>query len=112
MAEVYRKVKGKPIQEYVARMDGVQKALERHTREAYFKARNQLDAIQAREPNRKHYADLELDRGRIDRYLILVDRDPNWPNAWAIEFGRPETDENAGTEGHYIISRAMGWKRD
>lgn len=125
MAEVYRRIGGRPIEGYVAELEGVQLYL---AGEAFtIKARADTFLQEARDagrvdPTRGLNADergavidwgqeRDLEYGHLDWYVSLDDRGSDW-GAMSIEFGRADylVDEYGrtygGHEGLYILTRA------
>lgn len=110
MAEVYKSVGGKPIEEFIAENDGVQASLTVHAREVYSRAR----ALRAGHYHEGH-AEIEYASGDVDRYVVLSDV-RGQKAAMSIEFGRGPGDGPGdpfpnGTVGTWILHRASGLAR-
>lgn len=110
MADIYRRVGGRPIQQYIAMQDGVADWMDEFVFEAAVRAEKEL--IEHRVSGD---ASIEIDIGRIDRYLILSD-ERGQKAALSIEFGRAagEYTKADGTtvkvgamEGLFILHKAM-----
>lgn len=102
MAEVYRRVAGRPIQKYIAMHETVQDALDEFAFAALSRAQADLAAHHF-----EGHAFVELAKGRIDRYLILND-ERGQRAAMSIEFGRkPGPDGKGGMQGLAILRKAV-----
>lgn len=107
MAEVFKTVKGKVIEEFIAEHEGVQVALDGYGRRMFAKAK----AIRAGHYKEGH-AEIEFARGNVDRYIVLSDVRGRRA-AMSIEFGRGPGDSPGdpfpnGTQGTFILHRATG----
>lgn len=102
MAYIYGGKGKRGIQKIVAMSDDVQDGLDDFQLEVALRAESLL-----RQHRETGNAKIELERGRIDRYVVLDD-----PAALSIEFGRagyidPDTEEEwGGSPPLYILSRA------
>lgn len=108
MAEVFRSVRGGPIQKVLANDPGVQAELDAFIFEAEVRAEETLtrarlrsEAIGRRIDN---HVKVESHKGRTDRYLVLND-DAGQGAAMSIEFGR-KAYEYEGEDGE--IKRLEG----
>lgn len=114
MAKIYKAVQGRPIQEWLGRMDGVQGDLESRTFEAAVRAEEQL--IKHRFQG---HAAIEVDHGDIDWYVTLSD-ERGQKAAMSIEYGRQayevEREDREGNtftveipamDGLFILHRAF-----
>lgn len=116
MAEVYKFVRGMPIEKFMAKRGEVQRELEVHAREAYARAQALLASH-----HKTGNAQIEYEKGEIDRYIILHDPDrivfdeetqttrfqPG--DAMAIEVGHGnEWDLDGHTDGLWILHDAVG----
>jgi hypothetical protein len=82
MAHIYRTVKGRKIEKFLAEMSGVQDELDNRAFDASVRARAAL--LQHRQEG---HAEIEVDRGRVDRYVTLSD-ERGLKAAMSIEYGR------------------------
>lgn len=110
MAKVYRRVKGRKTEKFLATMDGVQEALEDIVYEAAVRAEANLRA-------HRHdgHAEIDVEHGDVDWYLILSD-DRGQKAALSIEYGRrPTLDEygnpRGGMDGLFILHDAFDLRR-
>lgn len=102
MAHVYKRVRNQPIEKFLARLPGVQAELQSQATSAATRARALL--LKHRDEG---VAKITVDRGRIDRYVVLEDR-----AALSIEYGRkPNENGRGGMEGLYILHRAFDLRR-
>lgn len=113
MAEIYRVVRGQPIQQFIGKIGPVQAELEARAFEIGVRAETRL-----LEHRLEGHAAIEVDTfGNIDWYVWLTDEQGDMA-ALSIEFGRagfidPETGETYGAmEGLYILTDAANLKRD
>lgn len=108
MAEIYEKVNGKPIQEYLARRDDVQLTLRSYTFEIAARA-----SVLLLEHRYEGHARIETNHWDVDHYVVLSD-ERGQKAAMTIEFGReahtdPKTGRRVGAmEGLFILHRAAG----
>ncbi|MER7111206.1 DUF5403 family protein [Streptomyces sp. NPDC000229] len=113
MAEVYNTVAGKKLEEYIARMPGVQRSLD----EARFEVAARAEALLLQHRQEGH-AHIDVEDGRIDKYVILDD-ERGKDAALSIEYGRAESivvktrkdgtkylDVIPASEGLFILARA------
>lgn len=90
----------------LAHNDGVQAALDDEVTARAMAAGRELAAHR-----HDDHARIEVERGDVDRFLILSD-DRGLKAAMSIEYGRkPNSDGNGGMEGLMILHRAVGLKR-
>lgn len=118
MVKLYKKVRGKKLDDYVAHMDGVRRTLRAHQLDVAVDA----EAILAEHRYQGH-AKIMLSKGKLDYYVVLSDTRGQWA-AGAIEFGREDyiyvrKDKHGKTEvarlvkgmkGLYVLHRAAGIK--
>jgi hypothetical protein len=103
MAQVYKRIKGRKIEKVMALQEDVQDALDRESFRMAVKAEHLLLAHR-----HEGHARIELDEGRIDRYVVLSD-ERGLKAAMSIEYGRrPDDEGNGGMEGLRILHRATG----
>ncbi|WP_282703749.1 DUF5403 family protein [Streptomyces sp. CC219B] len=113
MAEIEDKVAGKKLEEYIARMRGVQDALD----ETRFEVAARAEALLLQHRQEGH-AHIDVEDGRIDKYVILDD-ERGKDAALSIEYGRAESivvkkrkdgttylDVIPASEGLFILARA------
>ncbi|AWY07578.1 hypothetical protein SEA_YOSIF_14 [Streptomyces phage Yosif] len=114
MAKVYSSVGGKKIEKFIALNDGVQGELDNRAFEIGVRAEGYL-----LEHRLDGHAQIEVERGRVDRYVVLND-ERGQKAAMSIEYGRaaqevevtdPDTGEKTTKkvgemEGLYILARA------
>lgn len=113
MAELYAKVRGRELQEFVARIGPVQAELERRAFEVGVRAEERL-----LEHRLQGHASIDVfTLGNIDHYVALDDTAGDQA-ALSIEYGRagyidPETGETYGAmEGLFILTEASNLRRD
>lgn len=104
----------------IAKIEELKDYLHELAQRAYSKALGILGPIQSKALGRgeKPWVQLELKRGRIDSYVVLVDTKGGQPGALSIEYGRDPylvnrgKDDNlvrvGGMEGLAILHRAWG----
>ncbi|MER8116276.1 DUF5403 family protein [Streptomyces sp. NPDC094031] len=113
MADVYPNVAGKKLEEFIARMPGVQNALEEVQFEIAARAEELL--LQHRQEG---HATIDMVDGRIDKYVVLDD-ERGKKAALSIEYGRAESivvktakdgstylDVIPASDGLFILARA------
>lgn len=118
MATVYKNVRGRPIQKFIAQLDVVQTKMLEHAFEIEALADANLSMHHV-----EHVAHIEVTHGKIDWYVSLVDSNitneegPNNNSALSIEFGRagyidPTTGQTWGEmDGLYVLTDAVGLHR-
>lgn len=107
MAEVYEIVEGKPLEDYVAHMPGVQGELRSVAEDGGARARRLLAARADHRTGKSH---IEVGQQKLDYHVYLVDADGA---ALSIEFGRapaiyPDGSTDKGSEGLYVLHDALG----
>ncbi|WP_405978861.1 DUF5403 family protein [Streptomyces sp. NBC_00158] len=113
MAEIEDEVGGKKLEEFIARMPGVQRSLD----EARFEVAARAEALLLQHRQEGH-ASIDVEDGRIDKYVILDD-ERGKDAALSIEYGRAEQfivrkrkdgqtylDIIPAAEGLFILARA------
>lgn len=109
MAQVYKRVGGRKIEKVIAVHATVQDRLDTEILQAATRA----EAGLARH-RKTGQAKIEVDEGRVDRYLVLVD-EAGAGAAMSIELGHrsvtPGGDEVGYVEGLHILGDAMGLPR-
>lgn len=113
MAELYKRVRGRKFEQFIAMLPEVQDVLE----ETAFAVKARADVNLREAESRLHGlggdAQIELDHGDIDWYVVLSDERGD-KAALSIEFGRapyidPQSGEEwGGMDGLYILTRAAG----
>lgn len=106
MAEIYRRVNGKKTEKFLAQLDGVQATLQETADNRAAEARSLLDG---RADHRTHTSFIEVERGRVDRYVVLND-ERGLLAAWSIEFGR-RSGRGGGAHGLFVLTDAFGLDR-
>jgi hypothetical protein len=108
MAEVYRQVNGVKIEKFMADNTKVQWALTKTVQTAALRGKSEL--AQHRDSGD---ATVFWQKGDVDRYLVLEDRENGVPGAMSIEFGRRNDSKSGGMYGLYILHRALniGFRR-
>lgn len=115
---IYKRARGKPLEEYLALMDPIQERIALAAADIAVDA----DAL-LKDHHVERIAHIEVTKGDIDRYVCLVDSNvtngesARNNSALSIEMGRagfidPETGKTWGEmDGLYVLSRAAGVKR-
>lgn len=118
MATVDKTVGGTVIQEYIAHTTSVQRSLDAHARIIFAKAQANLMAVRA-DPGYtgNTNAELSIEKGDIDRYIVLHDPlDGTSPGAAAsIEYGhymgKRGLSNRPSIEGKFVLHDAAGIDR-
>ncbi|WP_328742171.1 DUF5403 family protein [Streptomyces caniferus] len=113
MAFIYSRVGGKKLEEYLARLPGVQNALD----EAQFEVAARAEELLLQHRQEGH-ATIDMVDGRIDKYVVLDD-ERGKKAALSIEYGRAESivvktakdgstylDVIPASDGLFILARA------
>ncbi|QMP84485.1 protein of unknown function DUF5403 [Streptomyces phage Endor1] len=85
--EIDDKVKGKDFEQFIAMMPGVAGALDDTTFEVAVKAEALLQLHQDYDDDTDAHSSIEIERGRVDRYVVLND-ERGEKAAMSIEYGR------------------------
>ncbi|WJN62944.1 tail completion protein [Streptomyces phage phiScoe25] len=89
MVHIEKNVNGKEFQKFIAMMPGVAGALDDTTFEVAVKAEALLQLHQDydEEERLEGHSEIDIERGRVDRYVVLSD-DRGQKAAMSIEYGR------------------------
>lgn len=102
MAKVYSRVRGKKLEKVIAITEETQLALSEHAANAARRARADLTRHRY-----EGHSEILVEKGRVDRYVILSDERGLW-HAMSIEYGRrPDEDGKGGMEGLFILHNAF-----
>ena len=103
MAQIDKTFMGMDFQEGLAHFGPVQDELEDRVRAMAVQARAELA-----QHRHEGHAQIEVEKGDIDRYLILSD-ERGLRAAMSIEYGRgPDDDGKGAMDGLYILHHATG----
>lgn len=101
MAQVYKRVKGLPIQKFMAKHETVQAELAERAFEIGVRAEADLATH-----HHDGHAHIDIEHGKVDWYIILND-ERGQKAAMSIEYGRqPDENGNGGMEGLMILHKA------